>query len=111
MPGILAGVIAGIVVAGIFGLVGYTLAQAAISPTVTVYQSASHRYFSPDGDGQEDTTYIYYCLAESANVTITVTDSAGQGIRTLEDGFSRQGQDSCSGWNNYASWDGKDDGG
>ena len=100
-----------IVIAGFLGVAGYTLAQAASSPTVTVYQSASHRYFSPDGDGQEDTADIYYCLSESANVTITVTDSGGQGVRTLEDGVSHPGQDSCSGWNNYASWDGKDDGG
>ena len=36
---------------------------------------------------------------------------AGQGVRTLEDGVSRQGQDPCPGWNNYQSWDGTDDAG
>ncbi|WP_166680250.1 PKD domain-containing protein [Kribbella sp. VKM Ac-2566] len=79
-------------------------------PGVTIYEPASHTYFSPNGDGQEDTGWIYYCLDESSNVTITVS-SADRLVRTVEAGVSHAGSTNCSGWNNYTSWDGKDESG
>src|SRR5262249_25890166 len=79
--------------------------------SVAVYQSHSHRYFSPNGDGQDDSVDVYYCLSESANVTIDVTGSSSDVVRTLEDDVSHAGGTYCSGWNNYVVWDGKDDAG
>ena len=67
-------------------------------------------YFSPNGDGQEDTATVYYCLAEAANVTITVEDSSGHVVRTLEDGVSHSGGSYCYS-NNWVIWDGKSDSG
>jgi flagellar hook assembly protein FlgD/PKD repeat protein len=92
--------------------VGVGSAMAGPTPlTVAVYQSASHRYFSPDGDGQDDTLTVYYCLSASSNVTIDVTDPAGHSVRTMESGVSHQGSDSCPSWNNAVVWDGRDDAG
>src|SRR5437867_2041602 len=92
-----------IAIGGFLGLAAYAMAGAAGSPPTVVIYSYSHRYFSPDGDGQEDAGDLYYCLAESANVTVTVTGPTGQAVRTLEDAVSHPGSSSCSGSNNYAS--------
>jgi PKD repeat protein len=93
------------------GSLAYGIANAATGPTVSINAPNSHRYFSPDGDRQDDTTTVYYCLSEAANVTVTVTDSAGGMVRTVEDGVSHPGSPGCSYWNNYFDWDGKADSG
>ena len=85
----------------------FGLALAAESLDITVL--TAERYFSPNGDEQEDTATVFYCLGQSANITTTVTDDGGARVRTIEDGVSRAGNDAC--WNNQATWDGKDDAG
>jgi PKD repeat protein/flagellar hook assembly protein FlgD len=105
----LAGVFTGVLAAIVSALLGPGAAGAVGTPTVVVYQPASHRYFSPNGDGQDDTLSVYYCLAASANVTITVTDPTGHPVRTVEAGVSHGGGDPCFGWNNWFQWDGKND--
>ena len=65
-------------------------AASAATPSISI-PLGMQRYFSPNGDGQEDTATVYYCLAEAANVTITVADRTGDVIRTLEDGVSHSG--------------------
>ncbi len=63
------------------------------------------RYFSPDGDGQEDQTSVSFSLTAPATTTITIADDHGQVVRTIEEGAERQqgGQ--------YFTWDGHDEGG
>jgi len=91
--------------------VGFAVASAAASGPVLIYQSESHRYFSPNGDLQDDTLGIYYCLAAPGNVTVTVENAGGQIVRTVESGVSHFGSGACYSWNNYAYWDGRDDNG
>jgi flagellar hook assembly protein FlgD len=90
------------------GVLAYGLASAATSVDLSV-PSWNERYFSPNGDDQEDTATVLYCLGQSANVTTTVTDDGGARVRTIEDGVSRAGNDAC--WNNQVTWDGQDDAG
>ena len=75
------------------------------TPEVSI-QEGGERYFSPNGDGQEDSASVAYCLAEPANVTVTITDSANSTVRTLDDDVSHPA--GC-GYNNndVASWDGE----
>jgi flagellar hook assembly protein FlgD len=89
-------------------VLAYGLASAATSVDLSV-PSWNERYFSPNGDDQEDTATVLYCLGQSANVTTTVTDDGGARVRTIEDGVSRAGNDAC--WNNQVTWDGQDDAG
>ena len=71
--------------------------------------------FTPDGDGNDESTPVYYCMSRAANTTIVVKNAAGVVVRTLESGVSRPG----SAWvapcrYNYVSsfsWDGKNDAG
>ena len=80
-------------------------------PRVSV-PSFSERYFSPNGDSQEDTTRVFYCLSTAANLDVTVVDADGAKVRTLEDGVSHTGSVNCDGsYNNSLEWDGKDDAG
>jgi flagellar hook assembly protein FlgD/PKD repeat protein len=90
-------------------LLAAPLASAA-TPDISIY-AGGQRYFSPNGDGQEDTATVYYCLTEPANVTITVDDTTGTIVRTLEDGVSQPGGSGCSGYNNQFTWDGTGDSG
>ena len=84
------------------GVLAYGLASAATSVDLSV-PSWNERYFSPNGDDQEDTATVLYRLGQSANVTTTVTDDGGARVRTIEDGVSRAGSDAC--WNNQVTWD------
>ena len=69
-------------------------------------QSGGERYFSPNGDGQEDSASVTYCLAEPANVTITITDASDTTVRTLDDDVSHPA--GCGYYNNdVANWDGE----
>jgi FlgD Ig-like domain len=97
--------IVGVVLAGL-AMVG--LARAAEPVDLSV--SSSERYFSPDGDGQEDTTTVSYCLSQAANLDIWVTDGSGARVRTLEAGVSHSASP-CGGSPTSFGWDGKDDGG
>ena len=74
--------------------------------------SFSERYFSPNGDEQEDTTRVYYCLSATADLDATVVDAGGTKVRTLESGVAHTGSPYCpDGYNNSLTWDGKDDAG
>ena len=85
-------------------VLGIAAAGAAASGPVAIYQTWSHRYFSPNGDGQEDTVTVAYCLAAPANVTVTVSDAADHVVRTVESGVSHTGFEGCDAANNYAVW-------
>ncbi|WP_432992310.1 PKD domain-containing protein [Dactylosporangium sp. CA-233914] len=78
-------------------------------PRLSISQEDSHRYFTPDGDGQQDTAIVYYCLSRSGPVTMTVANAAGSLIRT--ETLTGEGSPECYGWNTTAEWDGRDDGG
>ena len=66
---------------------------------------------TPNGDGQEDEGYVYCCLAKTVDVTVTVKDSTGALVRTVESGVEHPGSPGCNGWNICTTWDGKDDAG
>jgi flagellar hook assembly protein FlgD len=93
---------------GLLGVLAYGLASAATTVDISI-PSWNERYFSPNGDEQEDTATVYYCLGQSANITSTVIDETGTRVRTLEDAVSHPGNSQCT--NNQVSWDGKDDAG
>ena len=77
--------------------------------TISTFVGLS-RVFSPNGDGQEDTIPLGYCLSRDANVDVVVRDSTSTAVRTLESGVSRQGADCLPfGWSDLFEWDGRDD--
>lgn len=78
-------------------------------PTLTV-DAGAHRYFSPNGDSQNDIAEIGYCLSRSADVAMTVTDAGGDVVRTVSPA-ARTGGSCRFGSNNSASWDGKNSAG
>jgi flagellar hook assembly protein FlgD len=61
---------------------------------------------SPNGDGVGDTARITYILSESAQVTITLEDSAGKTLSTLSSGVADQGSHSFL-WNRVTVPDGR----
>ena len=65
--------------------------------------SASPDPFSPDGDGENDTTTIFYNLSEESYVTIKIYDSEDNFRRTLNDGKELKEQGL-----NLETWDGRD---
>jgi PKD repeat protein len=69
----------------------------------------SPRYFSPNGDGQEDEIGLAFCLSQSANVDLWVTGPDGTRVRTLESAVSHGGGSCPFGANNYITWDGHTD--
>lgn len=60
--------------------------------------------FSPDGDGYEDTTMIFFTLTEATYVTLKVYTESGTAIRTLLDGTELRAPG-----DNFVLWDGTDD--
>src|SRR5436190_645196 len=72
--------------------------------TVTINQ-ISPRTFSPNGDSQEDSTSIDFCLDNAANVTATAANSSGVQIRTFA--YQTSYPSGCQ----SLPWDGHDDGG
>ena len=86
--------------------------QAELSPY------APSQSFSPNGDGQEDTISVPYCLSVASNVDVVVRDSANHLVRTLESGVSvpatqyfNNGECGFFGWSDYPSWDGLNEAG
>jgi flagellar hook assembly protein FlgD/PKD repeat protein len=63
------------------------------------------RYFSPDGDGHEDTGEVSYSLTSDAHTTVTIADAGGHIVRTIETGVLR-----TTYWQLF-SWDGRGDDG
>ena len=60
--------------------------------------------FSPDDDGYQDTTTIFFTLTEAAYVTLKVYTESGTAIRTLLDGTEL-----LDAGDNFIKWDGKND--
>ena len=81
-------------------------AGAAVDPADISIQYVSPATFSPNGDGQEDTSTIGFCLDSPANVTATVQNSANSTVRTFASGVSYP-----AGCFSSMSWDGHDDSG
>src|SRR5215210_1631972 len=82
------------------------LAGAGTDPAKISIQSVSPATFSPNGDGQEDTSQVRFCLDSAANVTAVVKNSAKATVRTFATGVSYP-----AGCSDSTSWDGRDDGG
>ena len=59
--------------------------------------SGMQTYFSPNGDGQEDTATVDFCLFKNANVDAsakvdaTVVDASGATVRTIESAADTSG--------------------
>ena len=79
------------------------------APRVAV-APGSERSFSPNGDDQEDTATVSYCVSAAATVTASITADDGSPVRTLEPAEVTGGL-ACNSWNNSVAWDGKDDAG
>jgi len=80
-----------------------------VNPPVVSWSSAQEVYFSPNGDGQDDTVSWSYWLSQPADVDAWVTDDAGATVRVLESGVSHPAS-----WSWYALsvvWDGLNDAG
>ncbi|GAA3031594.1 PKD domain-containing protein [Actinokineospora globicatena] len=77
-------------------------------PSVRIEESA-HRYFSPNGDGQDDTAEISYCLGRSAAVGLVVTDESASVVRTIAP--TQVDNQRCGDGGPSVTWDGKNDAG
>jgi flagellar hook assembly protein FlgD len=103
--------VAVVAVLGVFlaGMAIFGLARAAGSLDITLL--ASERYFSPNGDEQEDAVVVGFCLSEAANMDIWVVSESGDRVRTVEDGVSHAGGSCAGSGQSRFEWDGKDDDG
>ncbi len=63
----------------------------------------SRRYFSPNGDGAQDTTTFAFRAAASSDLGVVVRDATGTVVRHVADGTFAQVQ------NGQVDWDGLDD--
>jgi flagellar hook assembly protein FlgD len=79
--------------------------RVVVTRAVQISNVSADRYFSPDGDGQEDTIGVSYALTAPAKVTVRVRDQAGGLIRRLESDVAR-----TEGGQSF-SWDGRDEDG
>ena len=82
-------------------------------PSISI-EYGGNTEFSPNGDGQEDTATVGFCLSDEANVTATVTNGAGTTVRTLESSQDTVTPAWCSPYNGgqaQLTWDGTSDSG
>ncbi|MET0559729.1 MAG: PKD domain-containing protein [Solirubrobacterales bacterium] len=80
-------------------------AGSASAAGVEVSGPSADRYFSPNGDGQDDVGSVGYGLSVPAHVGIVIRTGGGARVRLVEAGASH------SAGGQYFSWDGRDDGG
>src|SRR4051812_22744749 len=86
-------------VAGALALAG----PAAADPLQIQFLSPD-RYFSPNGDGAEDTFRATYGLTQAASVDVTITDDSGNIVRQVLHGAAQ-----APTWsNNFFEWNGLD---
>ncbi|MCL2736749.1 MAG: hypothetical protein FWD75_09025, partial [Propionibacteriaceae bacterium] len=85
-----------------------SVARAEDVPPVVSWSSPQEMYFSPNGDGQEDSVSWAYWLSQAANVDAWVTDDADATVRVLESGVSHP---ATSWYTLGVSWDGMNDAG
>src|SRR5687767_3092629 len=102
---LLVGVLA--VTAGLVPVEGLTrLATAEVVPaTVTVSGTSPSGSFSPNGDNQDDTVTVPFCLSAPANVTAVAIDSNDSIVRTVVNAMSFPA--GCN--NGGVRWDGRTD--
>ncbi|WP_026421932.1 PKD domain-containing protein [Actinokineospora inagensis] len=81
-----------------------------LNPPVVDISAYAHRYFSPDGDGQNDVLGIDYCLSQDSSVGVTIANASGIVVRTIP-AVNQSGHAGCDGGNASVNWDGKDDAG
>ncbi|MEJ2347131.1 MAG: CARDB domain-containing protein [Gammaproteobacteria bacterium] len=62
----------------------------------------SNRYFSPNGDGVQDSTQLFFRLAQATDVTVDVVNAKGEVVRTLG------GADTKNVSSGNVTWDGLD---
>jgi flagellar hook assembly protein FlgD/PKD repeat protein len=80
-------------------------ASGAYASELTISNVSPDRYFSPNGDNQDDTAYVNYTLSTAATVTIVIRDKGGSLVRTISSG-TPQGQGG-----NQFSWNGREENG
>ena len=76
-----------------------------VQRAVSLSLSNGDRYFSPDGDGSEDSIGFSYVLTAPATVTIRIRDETGGLVRRVETDTPRS-----EGGQSF-SWDGRDEDG
>ena len=84
------------------------------APQVTppeLWIDGGHQYFSPNGDGQEDTDTVSYCMSQTAKVSATVVDSHGTVVRTLASEEEVPEDAGCWDGSRWFTWDGTNDAG
>ncbi len=67
-------------------MLGIAAAPAFASIDITIVSQS--RSFSPNGDGQEDTVNVHYCLSDGANLDIVVENTSSTVVKTIESGVS-----------------------
>ena len=98
LPAILTVIVVMSVLAGLVILFPLDWMRA---PTVTV--SVEQEAFSPNQDGNQDTSIVLYTLSEDASVSAHVLDDTRSRVRTL------LGQDAQMSGQHSVVWDGRDD--
>lgn len=86
------------------------VALTSTDPPTVVSENpiGDHRYFTPNGDGSEDTADVHYCLDQDATVDVTVLNAANVVIRTLEAGVPHSAKACQFGiFYDITSWDGR----
>jgi PKD repeat protein/flagellar hook assembly protein FlgD len=58
-------------------------------------------YFSPNGEGQNETAYVSYTLSEPAAVTITIRDAEGMLVRTVQSDTAEPEGSNLFSWNGH----------
>jgi flagellar hook assembly protein FlgD/PKD repeat protein/lysophospholipase L1-like esterase len=98
----------GLTAAALLAVVTMTMsvAQAVEPPAVVTLSTGSIAEFSPNGDAQDETLSVGYCLSGAANVTAVVESVEGAPIRTLLSDRSES-----AGCGKYVDWDGAVDSG
>ena len=80
------------------------IASPASASAVDVTLQTPDRYFSPDGDGREDTASVSYVVSELSRVSIAILDATGaETVRHIQTDVATLG-------NGAFSWDGRADG-
>jgi flagellar hook assembly protein FlgD/PKD repeat protein len=78
-------------------------ATAAYGSELAISGLSPDRYFSPNGDNQDDSAYVNYTLSTPATVTIVIRDKGGTLIKTIVGGIA-EGE----GGNSF-SWNGREE--
>jgi len=77
----------------------------AFASELTISNLSPDSYFSPNGDGQEDTATVSYDLSGPASVSIVIRNSKSKIVRAVQSSVAES-----EGYNSF-SWNGREEGG